>query len=72
MEVILVTPNDITTLIGSLGFPIVACAAMFWQNNQLSKQHKEESERWAEALSSNTMAITKLEMTLSKMSERND
>lgn len=62
-------PNDITTLIGSLGFPIVACAAMFWQNNKITQQHKEESERWANALSSNTEAIVKLESTLARMTK---
>lgn len=66
------TMNDITTLIGSLGFPIVACAAMFWQNNKLNLQHKEESERWAGALSSNTEAITKLDATLGRMMDRDD
>lgn len=29
--------NVITTLVGSLGFPIVACCVMFKQNSELQK-----------------------------------
>lgn len=29
--------NDIVTLIGSLGFPIVACVGMFWLYNRTLK-----------------------------------
>lgn len=58
--------NGITTLIGSLGFPIVACGAMFWQNIRQSKDHKEEMNKLAEAVNNNTTAITKLVEHLDK------
>ncbi len=29
--------NTLTSLIGSLGFPIVACCVMFYQNSELQK-----------------------------------
>lgn len=32
------TPTDITNAIGSVGFPIVASAAMFWMVNKTVKE----------------------------------
>lgn len=54
---------DYTTasqLIGSLGFPIVACVAMFWKMNKDSADHKEEVTRLADVIADNTTAITAL------------
>ena len=31
-------PTDITNLIGSMGFPIVACGALFWMINTTMKE----------------------------------
>lgn len=47
-------------LIGSLGFPIVACIAMFYQLEKTSSRHQEESKLWTEALNNNTKAVTDL------------
>lgn len=63
--------NTITTLIGSVGFPIVACIAMGWyvkyqtdQNNKevenMRKEHKEEVQKMTEAINNNTIAMQKL------------
>ena len=63
--------NTITTLIGSVGFPIVACIAMGWyvkyqtdQNNKevenMRKEHKEEVQKMTEAINNNTVAMQKL------------
>lgn len=54
------TVQDITQLIGSLGFPIVCCGVMFWQNSKQSHQHKEEAKGFSEALNNNTLALQKL------------
>lgn len=35
--------NGITTLVGTLGFPIAACCVMFFQNNRLQDTLKEIS-----------------------------
>lgn len=51
---------DITQLIGSLGFPIIACGALFWKMNEQDKSHKEETEMLTKALENNTIALTKL------------
>ncbi len=52
--------NTIMTLIGSLGFPIVACIALFYMNNKQEEQHKEEIGKITEALNNNTTALIKL------------
>jgi hypothetical protein len=31
-------PTDITNLVGSMGFPIVACGALFWMINTTMKE----------------------------------
>lgn len=53
-------PNAILTAIGTVGFPIVACAAMFWLNYKTGEQHREEMNKITEAVNNNTLAITKL------------
>lgn len=35
--------STLTTLVGSLGFPIAACCVMFWQNNKLQDTLKDIS-----------------------------
>ena len=63
--------NAITTLIGSFGFPIVACIGMAWyvkyqtdQNKKevenMRKEHKEEVQKMTEAINNNTIAMQKL------------
>ena len=54
---------DIQTIlqaVGSVGFPIVACAAMFWLNYKTGERHREEMNKITEAVNNNTLAITKL------------
>lgn len=36
--------NGITTIIGSLGFPIAACCVMFYQNSKLQETLNELSK----------------------------
>lgn len=50
----------ITQLIGSIGFPIVACIALFTQMNKQTEQHKEEMNKISEALNNNTAALIQL------------
>ncbi len=54
---------DVQTIlqaVGSVGFPIVACAAMFWLNYKTDERHREEMNKITEAVNNNTSAITKL------------
>lgn len=52
--------NVILSAISTVGFPIVCCGVMFFQSRENSKLHKEESDKWSEALMNNTLAIQKL------------
>lgn len=52
--------NVIITLISSVGFPIVACIGCGWYINKKDTQHKEEVDKFAEALNNNTLVIQKL------------
>ena len=63
--------NSLTTLISSVGFPIVACVAMGWyvkyqmdkydkQIKDMSDEHRNEMKEVTTALNNNTMAIEKL------------
>lgn len=61
--------NEIGSFISQYGFPIVACCALFYQNNLQSQRHAEESEKWAQALSANTAAINSLQDTLGRFNE---
>lgn len=52
--------QEITTLITTVGFPIVCCGAMFWNMIQTNKQHKEEMDKMSDAINNNTIALQKL------------
>lgn len=54
--------SAVSQLISSVGFPIAACVALFWQMNRESTQHKQEMDALKESLNQNTLAITKLVM----------
>lgn len=58
--------NTLIQLIGSLGFPIVACGALFWRMVKSDEQHKEEMNKMSEALNNNTSALVKLTEKLEK------
>lgn len=50
----------VTQLIGSLGFPIVCCAALFWYLVKEKDAHKEEMEELRKSVEANTTAINSL------------
>lgn len=72
--------NTLITLIGSLGFPIVACIGMAWffskandnyrndikESNQL---HKQEMDTMTEAINNNTLVLNRL---IDKLDKEND
>lgn len=65
-------PNDITTLIGTVGFPIVAYGAMFWYMVKQNQSHKEEMDKMAQALNNNTIALQKLTDKFDERTESED
>lgn len=58
--------NTLIQLVGSLGFPIVACGALFWRMIKSDEQHKEEMNKISEALNNNTAALVKLTEKIDK------
>ena len=52
--------SGLIQIVGSLGFPIAACIAVFWYLMKESENHKEEVNKLSEAVQNNTIALTKL------------
>lgn len=52
--------NEISTLISTLGFPIGMCLIMCYYINKINDTHKEETDKFAEALNNNTVVLQKL------------
>lgn len=50
----------ISNLISNLGFPIACVVAMFWMWNKERESHKEESDKWIEAINNNTRVMEKV------------
>ena len=47
-------------LIATLGFPIVACCAMFWMVNKNEERHKEEIGDLRKTIEDNTSVLASL------------
>ena len=63
----------ITTMIGSLGFPIVMCIIMIKLIFTMEESHKEEIGTLKESLNNNTNVLTRLETMLNiYMKDRED
>lgn len=52
--------EPILQAISNLGFPIACVLLMFRQLDQEQKNHKNESEKWTEAIHNNTLVMQKL------------
>lgn len=50
----------VTQLIGSLGFPIVCCGALFWYLVKEKDAHKKEMAELQKSVEANTTAINSL------------
>lgn len=72
---------DVLKLFGEYAFPIVACVLLGWyvkykddKNREdlkdIINQHKEESEKFAEALNKNTMILQELTLRLGERNEK--
>lgn len=64
--------QGITTLIGSVGFPIVMCLIMVKVMLQMEESHKAEIDSLKESLNNNTNVLTKLETMLTMITEKKD
>ena len=56
--------QGITSMIGSLGFPIVMCIIMIKLIFTMEESHKEEIDALKESLNNNTNVLTRLETML--------
>ena len=56
--------QGISSMIGSLGFPIVMCIIMIKLIFTMEESHKEEIDALKESLNNNTNVLTKLETML--------
>lgn len=52
--------NELSTLISTLGFPIGMCLIMCYYINKINDAHKEEIDKFANALNNNTVVLQKL------------
>lgn len=52
--------QSIMSAISTVGFPIVCCAAMFYQNWKQDEKHEAEAKGFSDAINNNTLAIQKL------------
>lgn len=56
--------TTITQLIGTLGFPIACCIALFYYMTKEREEHKQEMDKMVEALNNNTLALTRIELRI--------
>ena len=52
--------NVIAQLITTIGFPIVACGALFWFINKQQESHREEMKSLEKSLNENTTILMQL------------
>lgn len=62
------TLNDVLTAISTVGFPIVCCGVLFYQNWKEDTAHKEEVSQLTKAIENNTLVIQKM-ITLLEVKE---
>lgn len=56
--------NTLIQIIGSLGFPIAACIAMFMRMEKQDERHQTEMSSITEAINNNTNALIQLSAKL--------
>lgn len=59
-------------LIASLGFPIVAAAAMFWMVNKQEERHKSEIDGMRKTIEDNTNVLISLKELIKIILDRED
>ena len=58
--------QDISNLISTLGFPIVACGALFWSNLKTSDRYNKTIDEMRKTIEDNTRVTEQLITRLSK------
>lgn len=62
--------TEIMQAIGTLGFPIVACCALFYYLNKEQESHKAEMGAVTDALNRNTDALLELKTIITMLTGR--
>lgn len=62
--------TELGQLIGTLGFPIVACCAVFWYLQKESENHKQEMNSMRDAVNANTSVIAELKMIMQQLIDK--
>lgn len=52
--------STITQIVSNLGVPVACLIAMFWLMNKEREDHKNESEKFIEAINNNTLVMTQI------------
>ena len=52
--------GTIVQIISTVGFPIAMCVALLWHIQDIADKHKQETEKFTEALNNNTLVLQKL------------
>lgn len=52
--------NTISQAISLIGFPAVACGALFWLLYKVMEQHRSETARMTDSVNANTVALKEL------------
>ena len=61
---------ELAQLIGTLGFPIVACCVVFWYLQKESENHKQEMNSMRDAVNANTSVIAELKMIMQQLVDK--
>ena len=61
--------SEMVEVINSVGFPIFAVIALFWQNTEMRKMFDNEQKDLQKTISENTLILAKLSVTLDKAIE---
>lgn len=62
--------SEMGQLIGTLGFPIVACCVVFWYLQKESENHKQEMSSMRDAVNANTSVIAELKMIMQQLIDK--
>lgn len=62
--------ESVTSLITTVGFPIVCCIYMAYMVKDMNEKHQSEMNSMRDALNANTNAIDKLEALINQLMQR--
>lgn len=63
--------QDVVTLIQNVGYPIGVSLILMYYVLKLTKEHKEETNRFTEALNKNTLILQQLTDKLTELLNKN-